>query len=331
MKEIRISRMEEGQRFLKWLEKYLDAAPRSFFYKILRKKNITLNGRKADGSEALKAGDQVRFFLSEETIEKFRSASGKEAKSIPLDVIYENRDVIILNKPAGMLSQKASPLDVSLNEYLTAYLLEKGEITKEELERFRPALCNRLDRNTSGLITGGKTAAGLKEMSRLLRERQVHKYYRCFVKGRLEGETHLKGFLKKDTGKNQSQILPGSDEDGKPVETWFQSVKTFEDCTLLEVLLVTGRSHQIRAHLASIGHPLLGDPKYGDPALNQVLRKKYGIRCQLLHAYRMEFPRMEGTLSCLSGRTFTAPQPEIFEKMIEEEKRKEKQRQERKR
>ena len=317
MKQIQISSMEEGQRFLKWLEKYLDAAPKSFFYKMLRKKNITLNGKKSDGSEILKEGDQVRFFLSEETMEKFRS-SRKEAGSIPLDIIYEDRDVIFLNKPAGLLSQKASPEDFSLNEYLTAYLLEKGEITREELERFRPALCNRLDRNTSGLITGGKTAAGLKELSRILRERQVHKYYRCFVKGKLEGEMHLKGYLKKDTALNQSRILEHPCRDGKPVETWYKSVEVFRDYTLLEVLLVTGRSHQIRAHLASIGHPLLGDPKYGDPSLNQRLRKKYGVKAQLLHAFRMEFPQTEGSLSYLSGRIFAAPEPEIFRKLMAE-------------
>lgn len=129
---------------------------------------------------------------------------------------------------------------------------------------------------------------------------------------------HLKGYLKKDTALNQSRILEHPCRDGKPVETWYKSVEVFRDYTLLEVLLVTGRSHQIRAHLASIGHPLLGDPKYGDPSLNQRLRKKYGVKAQLLHAFRMEFPQTEGSLSYLSGRTFAAPEPEIFRKLMAE-------------
>ena len=314
MKQIEISGLEEGQRFLKWLEKYMDAAPKSFFYKMLRKKNITLNGRKAKGGEVLRAGDQVRFFLSEETMEKFRS-SRRTVKSIPLDVIYEDRDVIFLNKPSGMLSQKAAPNDTSLNEYLIAYLLEKGEITPSQLERFRPALCNRLDRNTSGLITGGKTLAGLQELSRLIKERQVHKWYRCIVKGRMEGEAHLRGYLQKDPASNQVRILEHPGGDGKPIETWYRTVKTDQAYTLLEVLLVTGRSHQIRAHLASLGHPILGDPKYGDPVLNRSLEKEFGIRGQLLHAWRLEFPKLEGALSALSERAFTAPEPETFRKL----------------
>ena len=163
MKEIVIRENEAGQRLDKLLGKYLSQAPKSFLYKMLRKKNITLNGKKAEGKEQTCAGDVVRIFLSDETYAKFSSGThqGFQIEKIPsLDpaqIIYEDHHILILNKPAGILSQKANPEDVSVNEQILSYLLEKGELTEEELKTFRPSVCNRLDRNTSGLLIAGKT------------------------------------------------------------------------------------------------------------------------------------------------------------------------------
>ena len=321
MKSITVTEKEAGQRLDKLLAKFLREAPKSFFYKMLRKKNITLNGKKAQGNEILNTGDEIRLFLSDETIEKFQGSSLKKGSSLPspikLDVIYEDAHIILINKPQGMLSQKASPEDVSLVEYLISYLLDTGSMQEEELERFRPSVCNRLDRNTSGIVIAGKTLAGLQAMSSILKDRTVRKYYRCVVKGTMRGERHLKGYLTKDSGKNMVSISqkPTGPED-KYIETEYRVLAAGRDCTLLEVHLITGRSHQIRAHLASIGHPILGDDKYGDAAFNRTFCRPRKIKAQMLHAYRLEFPKMEEPLGYLSNRVFLAGMPKQFQMLF---------------
>lgn len=342
MRRIVVTARDAGQRADKLLGKYLDEAPKSFLYKMMRKKNITLNGKKMQGNEVLREGDELKLFLAEETVERFQKDRGglPPQAGTHLDIIYEDEHILLLNKPAGMLSQKAGPKDVSAVEYLISYLLESGSLTEEELERFRPSVCNRLDRNTSGILVAGKSLAGLQTMSLLLRDRSMHKYYRCVVKGRLEGTKRLKGYLVKNPRSNRVTVTvkpgdggaerksrnigntdPLASEMGKPVETEYRSVCCANGLTLLEVLLVTGRSHQIRAHLASIGHPILGDPKYGDEKVNRAYQKSHHIQGQLLHAWKLEFPRVEGPLSYLSGRTFYADMPEIYEKVLRKERR----------
>ena len=189
MKEIIITSREAGQRLDKYLGKYLREAPKSFIYKMLRKKNITLNGKKADGSEKVQEQDVVRLYFAEDTLNKFTGIKEKQDRKIwpcrKLDIIYEDEQVCLINKPAGMLSQKAKPEDVSLVEYFIGYLLQSGQITEQELARFQPSVCNRLDRNTSGIVAAGKTMAGLQELSRLFHDRTMHKYYRCLVKGQI--------------------------------------------------------------------------------------------------------------------------------------------------
>ena len=197
MKQLIIKEMESGQRLDKFLGKYLKEAPKSFIYKMLRKKNITLNGKKADGSEKLKTEDVVKLFFSEETLEKF-CGQVKQGEKTALDIVYEDEQVLFVNKPAGMLSQKAEKEDVSLVEYLTGYLLETGSLTKEDLRTFRPGVCNRLDRNTSGLVAAGKTVQGLQELSRCFQERSMHKYYLTLVKGEIREAAHIKGYLWKE-------------------------------------------------------------------------------------------------------------------------------------
>ena len=179
MREFQINSNEAGQRFDKYLKKLLVGAPNSFVYKMLRKKNITLNGKKADGTEKLIGGDVVKLFLSDETFEKFTgkeevAAAYEHLKGLrALPVVYEDEDVLIVNKPSGMLSQKAKPTDVSANEHIISYLIEKGELTEEMMRTFKPSVSNRLDRNTSGLLVAGKTLKGLQEMSQALKERTV--------------------------------------------------------------------------------------------------------------------------------------------------------------
>lgn len=321
MKQINITGNEAGQRLNKFLKKYLNQAPDSFLYKMLRKKNITLNGKKAAGDEILASGDMIIFFLSDDTIQKFTVEKEVIAKEVvasekskaeykqPLSVIYENSHVIILNKPAGLLSQKAEINDISLNELLLAYLADNGKITEEELKTFRPAVCNRLDRNTSGLVIAGKTLYGLQTMSKLLHDRELHKYYRCVVKGRISEKQNIKAYLKKDEKTNTVTVYKNKTEDADYIETEYTPVIGNKEITLLEVKLVTGRTHQIRAHLAHIGHPIIGDSKYGDKKCNLEWKKKCKVNSQLLHSYRIIFPEMQGELSNMSGLEVKADVP----------------------
>ena len=316
MKQFTISPNESGQRFDKYLKKLLSNASGSFVYKMLRKKNITLNDHKADGTEKLNAGDLVKLFLSDETFEKFSgedetNSEYMKLKSIDsgrLQVVYEDDDVIIMNKPSGMLSQKAVPEDISANEYILSYLIRKGSLSEDQFKTFKPSICNRLDRNTSGLLIAGKTLNGLQTMAEALKKRTVRKYYRCIVKGELRENTHLKGYLSKDEQKNKVKVVPRIRPEEKadylPIETEYRPVAVSNGYTELEVHLITGRSHQIRAHLASIGHPIVGDGKYGDLRTNERFRKEVHVRSQLLHAYRIVFE---------DGREVIAPSGREFE------------------
>lgn len=327
MKELIIHDNEAGQRLDKLLRKYLSEAPGSFIYKMLRKKNIVLNGKKATGNEQLKKGDSVKLFLADDTIAKFQSKA-KPAKAsmkdtVNLDIIYEDQNVLLINKPSGMLSQKAKETDVSVVENVTAYLLRSGQLTVEDLRTFRPSICNRLDRNTSGLIVAGKSLAGLQQMGELFKKRSLKKYYLCIVKGKVTEPAHIKGFLAKDEKTNRVHFREhgkgfSKDLTGLPIETEYVPIAWNEEMTLLKVHLITGRTHQIRAHLASTGHPLLGDYKYGAKKWNDRYKKERKIEDQVLHAYQLTLPEMKKELANLSKKTFYAKVPEIFWKLIKE-------------
>ena len=308
MKLITVHKQEEGQRLVKLLGAYLKEAPNSFFYKMLRKKNITLNGKKADGTEKLKCGDEIRLFLSDETYEKFAGKVQPKEKfpMAKLNIVYEDSNVILINKPAGMLSQKSVPSDVSLNEYLLGYLEKSGQWKQEESKAFRPSVCNRLDRNTSGMVICGKSMAGLQQMAALLKDRSLHKYYLCLVKGVMTESQHLEGYLLKDENSNQVKIFQKETEGAARIITEYEPLYAEGETTLLKVTLVTGKSHQIRAHLSSIGHPIIGDPKYGDRKVNAFFRETHGIKNQMLHAWKLTFPELAKPLDNLSEKSFEA-------------------------
>ena len=327
MKEIVITPPEEGQRLDRVLQRYLSRASSGFIYKRLRKKNITLNGKKASGSEKLSAGDVICLFFADETLSKFTEPAGSGYPVRKLDIVYEDDNILLINKPAGMLTQKAEPSDVSLNEYAIGYLIDRGVITRDSLSVIKPSVCNRLDRNTSGIVAVGKSAAGLRGLSAMFRERTVHKYYRTLVVGALTQEAEIEGFLYKDEKTNTVTVRPvsGSMKEtpaGQFIKTRYVPVARRKDAdmrhelTLLEVELITGRSHQIRAHLASIGHPVVGDPKYGSSRRNDYFRREYGLKGQLLHSGRLVIPQLEGELAYLSGREFTAPVPKLFSDIL---------------
>lgn len=316
MREIEIKPNDAGQRFDKYLKKLLCNASGSFIYKMLRKKNIVLNGKKADGSEKLKSGDFVKLFLSDETYLKFTVNSEvvqKEYEALrklpvkDLQVVLEEDDILVINKPAGLLSQKANPNDISANEWILAYLIQTGKLGFEDFMTFRPSICNRLDRNTSGLLIAGKSLKGLQEMAKVLQERTVKKYYRCIVAGEWKETTYLKGYLTKDEASNRVTITDTKiSDESKEIETEYRPVTNWKGYTELEVHLITGRSHQIRAHLASVGCPIIGDTKYGDTSVNRYFRDQQKLRFQLLHAYRMELE---------DGRVLIAEVPAKFKEV----------------
>lgn len=318
MQELTISTNEAGQRLDKLLGKYLKEAPTSFIYKMLRKKNITLNGKKASGNEKLKEGDLVKLFLAEDTIAKFSGTETIQAKG-NLNVIYEDEHIILINKPVGMLSQKAKDTDISAAEELIGYLVNSKQMKMSELKTFHPAFCNRLDRNTSGILAGGKSLAGLQELNTFFKERTIEKYYLTIVNGIVEKDAYIKGYLQKDETTNKVQIFEKEVPGSTAIETSYHPICSNQKRTLLEVHLITGKPHQIRAHLSSVGHPIIGDYKYGKPKINDYYKQNFKLQSQLLHAYRLKMPKSDGSLSYLGGKEFFAEPPVIFQKICKAE------------
>lgn len=318
MKEYIIKNNEAGQRFDKYLKKILPNASSSFIYKMLRKKNITLDGHKASGTEILKIGSDVKIFFSDETFDKFSvdlSALKNEYDVLSkltlsgLKIIFENDDILIADKPVNMLSQKSGISDISANERLIGYLISNSGLDFEEFKTFKPSVCNRLDRNTTGLILMGKSLKGSQYLTQILKERSIEKYYRTIVAGKVTEPQHIEGFLTKDKARNIVKITDKKiDETSTEIKTEYRPIKSNNNVTLLEVHLITGKSHQIRAHLASIGHPIIGDPKYGDEKLNNIFMRQYKIKTQLLHAYKVVFP---------DDNSYIAQMPQIYTTIID--------------
>ena len=316
MKEFIIQKNEENQRFDKYLKKLLPNATTSFLYKMMRKKNIVINKKKVEGNEKLKAGDVVSIFLSDETFEKFHvnlEELKKEYDNLNslnlkgLKVIYEDDEMIVADKPYNMLSQKASGKDLSANEYLLGYMINKGELSFEEFQTFRPSVVNRLDRNTTGLLLFGKTLNALQQLGEGIRERSIEKYYRAIVAGELKEELELKGYLLKDEKNNKVSFHKEQVEGSDYIQTGVKPIVSKNGLTLVEIHLITGKTHQIRLHLSTIGHPILGDMKYGDEKINKKYYESHKVNHQLLHAYRLEFP---------DGRVVVAEPAGVYEKLM---------------
>lgn len=338
MQTVTIGKNQAGQRLDKFLIKFMPEAGNGFLHKMLRKKNITLNGHKAEGSEILVQDDLLSFFFSEETFLKFtgtgqcadRTADTQEYRNAyrqleGITVLYEDADILIADKPAGILSQKASAQDVSLNEWLIGYLLEHSRLPSEELQTFRPSVCNRLDRNTGGLVLCGKSLRGSQYLSEGIRERTIRKFYRTICVGEIKEEITVDGYLVRDAAKNRVSVSgrPPVGAESAPIRTRFFPLYSDGRYTLLEVELITGKTHQIRAHLAGLRHPLIGDYKYGNSAVNRRMRERFGLEYQLLYAYRVCFPPAASAVSpdgfpLTAGREFSAACPEQFERILKE-------------
>ncbi|MBQ3912203.1 MAG: RluA family pseudouridine synthase [Lachnospiraceae bacterium] len=323
MQSFTAGKNEDGMRLDKLIDRILPQAGKGFAYKMLRKKNIVLNGKKAEGNERLSAGDEIKIFLSDETytamggvISHAAPGAGGSAGRTPArhgiinggfdfaaNIIYEDSDVILVNKPEGILSQKAGPDDISLNEYLLEYAVKKHGLDLGAPATFRPSVCNRLDRNTSGIVCCGLSMKGLRALSEMFRDRTVHKYYLALCKGEIIVPEHKKAYLIKDESANKVTVSDRPAEGAELIETAWRPLKYMNGCTLAEVELFTGKSHQIRAQLAHEKHPIAGDNKYGDTAFNRAMRDRYKVRSQMLAAYRIVFPQTE-ILPGISGREF---------------------------
>lgn len=319
MQQITVSSRDAGQRLDRFLGKYMPEAPKSFFYKMLRRKNITLNGKKAAGMEKLEENDTIKLFLSEETIEKFRGSHSVNGVQGSLDIIYEDGEILAVNKPLGMLSQKAARDDISLVEYLEAYISAKESDAFDS--GFRPGICNRLDRNTTGIVIAGKSVGSLQYMNRMFRERAVDKRYLCLVKGRVDERVQASGFLTKDTRHNRVYVSDVEKEGAVRIETAYEPLEyaAFQgECyTLLGVHLITGKSHQIRAHLKSMGHPIVGDTKYGEKNIYHLFKKNFGVRYQLLHAWKLQFGEVDYIPEQYRGMCLRAPLPDVFCRVLQ--------------
>ena len=308
MKEFTITKAEEGQTLFKYLCKLLPQAPTSLFHKSFRKKNITWNDKKCMGKEILREKDNIKIWFFDETFHTFSEkkkadpSQKKSAFSFSRRIIYEDEHILIVDKLAGILTQSDSSNELSLNDALLDYCHYNNHSTA------KPSVCNRLDRNTSGIVLCGKTVKGLQMLNEIIKNRTLRKDYRCIVLGKTKEQDTLKGFLIKNKAANRVTVITEPKENTVPIETRYKRISTMEKagniCSLLEVRLITGRPHQIRSHLASIGHPILGDRKYGNKKSLEI-SKDLHIPHQLLCACSITFPKMDGTFDYLSKRKFT--------------------------
>ena len=298
MYKLTIGENEAGQRLDRFLRKYLKRAPLSGIYLIIRK-DLKVNGRRGKEDQMLNAGDELVFYIPEEEIADLAKATASGTAKRQFKVAYEDENVLIVNKPAGLLTHgDSNEKSNTLTNQVCGYLQQKGEYDPAKERTFRPSPVNRLDGNTSGLLIFGKSAEALRQFTAALRARGlVRKFYRTIVCGRLEEEMLIDESLVKDQVRNMVSVAGRGDKaeagregsaGGKESVSRVIPVRPGDDFSVIEVELLTGRTHQIRVHMAHAGHPLAGDPKYGDPGINKEL-KKAGIRTQLLHACRLEF------------------------------------------
>ena len=327
MKEIIVSNQEAGQRLDKLLKKIFKEANDSFLYKMLRKKNIVLNKKKAQGKEILQSGDVISVFFSEETYQRMtgkcdNNQTGAYDRSLfqynlayqtlkGIQIVYENEHVMVVYKPQGVLSQKAKPDDLSLNEWLIGYCIQNDEAGNLHLNTFKPSVCNRLDRNTCGLVLCSKSLLGSQVLSSLIKERQIKKYYRCLVKGNCRLDGIYTSYLYKNQKTNQVSIYQNFDDipdkhrsQAVFIKTGFCPVVYKDGFTELEIELFTGKTHQIRAQLSALGYPIVGDVKYGT--------EKNHTNGQLLCAYRIVFPDLVDKIPNLAGKEFYSPRPDFL-------------------
>ena len=316
MREIKIAKNDAGQRLDKFLTKALDL-PIGLLYKSIRTKKIKVNRKRAENNTVLAEGDTIQCFLAEEFFAKLDNASevtlSFDKIQPKLDIVYEDENIILLNKRPGVSVHEDEDSKVNtLIAHVQAYLFQKGEYNPADEQSFAPALCNRIDRNTGGIVIAAKNAEALRVMNEKIRLREIDKLYLAAVHGiPAKKEATLTGYLIKDEKLNKVRVYDKNPPKGaKNIITKYKVIATKGSDALIEVELLTGRTHQIRAHMAYVGHPLVGDGKYG---VNKT-DKAEGYKYQALYSYKLRFSfKGEATaLEYLNGKEFSIPKKDIY-------------------
>lgn len=312
MRTLIINRNDAGQRLDKFLSKAVKAMPKSLMYKGIRTKKIKVNRKRAEIGYILEEGDTVELFISEEFFSDNASDSAFMKLTPKLDIVYEDENIMLLDKRPGLIVHSDDEEDVNtLISHVKAYLYRKSEYNPEDEQSFAPALCNRIDRNTGGIVIAAKNAEALRIMNEKIRNDELSKFYLAAVHGHMPKKADtLHGYLHKDQANNIVDISTVKKPGYKEIITKYRVLDENNSLSLVEVELVTGRTHQIRAHFSSIGHPLLGDGKYG---VNRD-DKKLGYKFQALYAFRLEFHFRtdSGALSYLNGKSFSIDKSKIW-------------------
>ena len=316
--DYQIDRNNCNQRIDKFLKRMLKDAPVSFIYKMFRQKDVKVNGKRVSIDYLLKEGDQISVYLKEELLNQFHKDAILRPVKADFPILYEDENILVVDKPKGLLVHgDEGEKRITLQNMVLNYLKEKREWDPSDLTGFIPSPAHRLDRNTSGIVIFGKNLVTLQELLSLFRERdQIEKRYTLLVRGITSERGEINFPLIKDSEKKIVKV--GSLSKGaKPALTRFHRIKAYQcGFSLVEAELLTGRTHQLRVHFASISHPIVGDSKYGDFSVNENFEKMYGLKNQFLHASYFKFLELEGPLSYLSGKEFRSKLPEKEEKIL---------------
>ncbi|WP_324822372.1 RluA family pseudouridine synthase [Sinanaerobacter sp. ZZT-01] len=309
MIKISITENEENQRLDRFLKKYFKSASLSHLYKLIRK-DIKINGKRSKAEAILKLGDELNIYITDEEAENLRKTKKLQHSKKQFHIAYEDAHILIAEKPFGLLvhGDRTEKKNTLANQVIS-YLIETGEY-RPRLERtFAPSPVNRLDRNTTGLVIFGKDNRTLQTLNQMLREKEcVKKYYLTIVCGELKNELHLMDKMIKDEIKNKVSVHKLEEgSDGRMIETIARPIQSANGYTLVEIELITGRTHQIRAHMQSAGYCVIGDEKYGNAKANRELKKRFGLSTQFLHAYKLYFAHAHEPISYLEGKMVTAP------------------------
>ena len=314
MKQIVIKENDANQRIDKYLKKLLCNAPSNFIYKMFRKKDIKINGIRVNEKYILKENDILEMFLYDDKFKEFTKEKDIYSLKKQFKVLYEDKNILIVDKPAGLLVHGDANENVNtLSNQVLSYLKDKGELDTDRESTFMPGPVHRLDRNTSGIVIFGKTLNALQDLNEMMKKRHhIEKTYLTICAGNLKGKQELIGYVKKIDNEDRVQFVKKDDPNALLMKTIVEPVKGNQKFSLVKVQIITGRMHQIRIHLASIDHPVIGDRKYGDFHLNKSLKQKYGLNHQLLHAYKICFKEPFGCLSYLKGKEIICDTPLQF-------------------